>query len=182
MTKKCALLIVDMINDFQFPKGKELAEFTRETIEPILTLKEHFHNKQWPVIYINDHYGLWKADIDLITDYASNEVSDPIIQEIKPGDEDYFLIKPKHSAFYGTALNTLLEELDVESVVVTGVAGNICVFFTANDAYMREFGVYIPKDALASEEAKFNEYALGMMENVLNADIRPAKDLIELLS
>jgi nicotinamidase-related amidase len=182
MPNKCALLIVDMINDFQFPKGEQLAAFAEELISPILKLKDHFHNKEWPVIYINDHYGLWKADIGLITNYASNEISAPIIQEITPGDEDYFLIKPKHSAFYGTALSTLLHELNVESVAVTGLAGNICVFFTANDAYMREFGVYIPKDSIASEEEKFNEYALEMMETVLKADIRPSSDLIQLLS
>jgi nicotinamidase-related amidase len=182
MTKKCALLIVDMINDFQFPKGEQLADFTKEMVSPILKLKDHFHKKVWPVIYINDHYGLWKADIGLITDHVSNEISDPIIQQIKPGDEDYFLIKPKHSAFYGTALHTLLHELDVDAVAVTGVAGNICVFFTANDAYMREFKVYIPKDAIASEEKKFNEYALEMMETVLSADVRPSNDLIQLLS
>ncbi|MET1030491.1 isochorismatase family cysteine hydrolase [Domibacillus tundrae] len=182
MTKKCALLIIDMINDFQFPNGEKLAEFTKEIVSPILQLKEHFYEKEWPVIYVNDHYQLWKADIALITDHATNDVSAPIIQEMKPGHKDYFLIKPKHSAFYGTALHTLLHELDVTSVVNTGVAGNICVFFTANDAYMREFDIYIPKNAIASEEEKFNEYALEMMETVLKADVRPSDEFIQLLS
>ncbi|OXS73115.1 isochorismatase family cysteine hydrolase [Domibacillus enclensis] len=182
MTKKCALLIIDMMNDFQFPKGEQLARYADETVPSISQLKNHFHEREWPVIYINDHYQLWKADIALILEHVTNDISDPIIQKIKPDDKDYFLIKPKHSGFYGTALNTLLHELDVKSVAITGVAGNICVFFTANDAYMREFEVYVPKDAIASEEKKYNEYALEMMERVLNADVRPVSELIQLLS
>lgn len=182
MTKKCALLIIDMMNDFNFPNGETLASFTKEIVSPIKKLKKHFRSKGWPVIYINDHYQLWKADIELILNHTMNNVSAPIIQELKPEDEDYFLIKPKHSAFYATSLHTLLNELKVDSVVVTGVAGNICVFFTANDAYMREFTIYVPKDTIASEEKKSNDFALCMMEKVLTADVRPASELIDLLS
>lgn len=181
MSKKHALLIVDMINDFQFPKGQQLANYAKNIIPPIHQLKELCHERHWPVIYINDHYGLWKADIQLIKDHASNSTSASIIKEIEPGEADYFLIKAKHSAFYGTSLQTLLRELDVESVIVTGLAGNICVFFTANDAYMREFDVVVPSDAIASEEKTYNEYALDMMKTVLQADTRSAAEWIDSL-
>lgn len=182
MTKKSALLIIDMLNDFDFPNGETLASYTKDIVPSIKKLKKHFRAKDWPVIYINDHYRLWKADIALLVDHTMNDISAPIIQEIKPEEEDYFLIKPKHSAFYATSLATLLDELEVDSVVITGVAGNICVFFTANDAYMREFSVCVPKDAIASEQEKFNEYALEMMKNVLKAEVRPVAELIDLLS
>ncbi len=181
MKKKFALIIVDMINDFNFPKGRQLAEFTYNIVPSILTLKKYCQSNNIPVVYVNDHYKLWKADIGLIIDHTQNDLSAPIIQQIKPDHSDYFLIKPKHSAFYQTALNTLLQELDTKAVIVTGVAGNICVFFTANDAYMREFNVYVPKDAIASERPEFNEYALKMMETVLGADIRSVRELINVL-
>jgi nicotinamidase-related amidase len=180
MTKKFALLIVDMINDFDFPKGRQLAAHTKHIVPSILTLKKHCQSNDIPIIYINDHYKLWKADIELIIDHAHNDISAPIIQQMKPDHSDYFLIKPKHSAFYGTGLNTLLHELDTNTVIITGLAGNICVFFTANDAYMREFDVFVPKDTIASELPKFNEYALEMMETVLGADTRPARELIDM--
>ncbi|OLN21130.1 isochorismatase [Domibacillus antri] len=181
MKKKFALLIIDMINDFNFPNGQKLAVETEKILSPILTLKQYCRSNDIPVIYVNDHYNLWKADIRLIIDRARNDLSTPIIQQVKPDHHDYFLIKPKHSAFYGTALHTLLSELGTDAVIVTGTAGNICVFFTANDAYMREFDVYVPNDAIASEFLKYNKCALKMMETVLNADVRPSAALIDLL-
>ena len=75
--------------------------------------------------------------MDLIIDHTQNDLSAPIIQQMKPDRSDYFLIKPKHSAFYETALNTLLQELDTEAVIVTGVAGHICFFHGKRRIYAR---------------------------------------------
>jgi nicotinamidase-related amidase len=177
--KKYALLIIDMINDFDFINGDRLAEHTMAICPSLLKLKDFCKQQKVPIIYINDHYDLWKADLSTIIAHAQNARSAPIIQQIKPDEDDYFLIKPKHSAFYGTALNTLLHHLKVDSVIITGVAGNICVFFTANDAYMRELNVYVPEDGIASEFAKDNQYALEMMENVLKADTTKIEDFIK---
>lgn len=175
---KTALLIIDMINDFNFTEGEALAAKSKQIVEPILKLKSHFYKKELPVIYINDHYNLWQADFEKIMDYCTNETSSEIINKIAPEkDQDYFLIKPKHSAFYGTALHTLLQQLKVESLVLTGVAGNICVLFTANDAYMREYELLIPEDCLASNSDEDNEYALTMMKNVLGAETKPSAEI-----
>jgi nicotinamidase-related amidase len=102
-----------------------------------------------------------------------------ILQEIKPDEDDYFLIKPKHSAFYETALNTLLQQLHVNTLVLTGIAGNICVLFTASDAYMRDYQLIIPRDCMASVDDRDQSYALTMMENVLKAEIIFSNDYIE---
>ncbi|WP_079504131.1 isochorismatase family cysteine hydrolase [Mesobacillus jeotgali] len=175
---KTALLIIDMINDFKFDAGEDLAKNTKNIIDPILTLKKSFNERDMPVIYINDHYNLWQADFEKIMDYCSNETSSEIIKKIAPEkNKDYFLIKPKHSAFYGTALHTLLQQLKVDTLVLAGIAGNICVLFTANDAYMREYNLIIPEDLLASNNEKDNEYALTMMKNVLSAETRPSVKL-----
>lgn len=175
---KTALLIIDMINDFNFTEGEALAAKSKRIVEPILKLKSNFYKKELPVIYINDHYNLWQADFEKIMDYCTNETSSEIITKIAPKkDQDYFLIKPKHSAFYGTALHTLLQQLKVESLVLTGIAGNICVLFTANDAYMREYELIIPEDCLASNSDEDNEYALTMMKNVLRAETKPSAEI-----
>ncbi|MGE6632417.1 isochorismatase family cysteine hydrolase [Bacillus sp. NPDC077027] len=168
---KTALLIIDMINNFDFKMGHVLADKTKPMTNKILALKHHACKMGWPVIYINDHYDIWKADIKAVMDKCSNNRSRSILKKIAPSGEDYFLIKPKHSAFYGTALETLLHELDVHQIILTGIAGNICVLFTANDAYMREFELIVPKDCIASNDDRDNEYALTMMENVLLAKI-----------
>ncbi|MBY6054734.1 isochorismatase family cysteine hydrolase [Cytobacillus firmus] len=168
---KPALIIIDMINDFHFHHGKILAEKTMNIIKPINELKSAFHKQDLPVIYVNDHYNLWKADLDTIMNHCRNPVSERILHEIHPSQDDYFLIKPKHSAFYGTALNTLLHQLGVNLLVMTGIAGNICVLFSANDAYMREYRLHIPHDCTASNDDYDNANALKMMENVLKANI-----------
>ncbi|MBL3650095.1 isochorismatase family cysteine hydrolase [Bacillus vallismortis] len=174
-----ALLIVDIINNFKFDMGESLAKKTEKIVPHILSLKEHARQNDWPIIYINDHYGLWQADIKNIQQECTNERSKDIIRQIAPEDADYFLIKPKHSAFYETALHTLLTELQVEHIIITGIAGNICVLFTANDAYMREYSITIPKDCIASNRDEDNEFALTMMENVLFAEITTEKQITE---
>ena len=177
--KKTALLIIDMINDFDFDHGDILSEKSIEVTDSILTIKQKFKKSGLPVIYINDHYNLWKADIDKIIDHCMNGRSEKIIKRIAPEDDDYFLIKPKHSAFYGTALHTLLQQLDIDTLVLGGIAGNICVLFTANDAYMREYNLMIPEDLTASNSDRDNEYALQMMKDVLNADVRPSSQIFQ---
>ncbi|WP_071458780.1 cysteine hydrolase family protein [Bacillus massilinigeriensis] len=174
---KTALLIIDMINTFDFIYGDSLAKKAEKITEPILSLRKSFRDKNWPVIYINDHYNLWQADFEKIMDYCRNERSRTIIDRIGPGEEDFFLIKPKHSAFYGTALHTLLQQLGVEKLILTGVAGNICVLFTANDAYMREYELSIPSDCIASNTDHDDEYALMMMVDVLGADTRASTEI-----
>jgi nicotinamidase-related amidase len=181
MLKDCkpALLIIDMINDFNFAHGEILSQKTSTIMHSILDLKDYFYKNKWPIIYINDHYKLWKADLERLIQHCSNERSKHIIDKIAPRNEDYFLIKPKHSAFYGTALETLLQELKVDALVLTGIAGNICVLFTANDAYMREYSLFVPQDCIASNNDQDNSYALTMMKEVLKANIEPSKIIYE---
>ncbi|MFZ7946874.1 MULTISPECIES: isochorismatase family cysteine hydrolase [Bacillaceae] len=169
-----ALLIIDMINNFDFSHGPILAKKARQIAAPIKFLKNQFNKQKLPVIFVNDHYNLWLADFHKIIDFCRNEDSLPVFEQLLPEANDYFLIKPKHSAFYGTALNTLLHQLKVNTLLLTGIAGNICVLFSANDAYMREYQLMVPKDCIASVADEDNLYALMMMENVLKANIQPS--------
>ena len=166
---KCALIIIDMINDFKFAHGDLLLKHTKSIVKPILHIKETLKKQGAPIIYINDHYNLWQADFEKIIATCQHEQNTDIIEQIKPTNDDYFLIKPKHSAFYGTALQTLLHQLKIDTLILTGIAGNICVLFTANDAYMREYKIWAPEDAIASADIQDNQYALTMMNQVLKA-------------
>ena len=94
-----------------------------------------------------------------------------------PTEEDYFVLKPKHSAFFGTTLETLLAHLETDTVILTGIAGNICVLFSANDAYMRDLGLFVPSDCIVSNTKEDNDYALRQMQTVMKADIRNAEEL-----
>ncbi|MBD3110037.1 cysteine hydrolase [Bacillus sp. AGMB 02131] len=175
---KKALLIIDIINHFQFEHGTRLLEQSLAFLPALIQLKQRAKIQQIPIIYINDHYNLWQADFKKIISHCTTDETRHFLSQIQPDDDDYFLIKPKHSAFFGTALNTLLYHLNVDQLILTGIAGNICVLFTANDAYMREYTLNCPKDCIASVSKQDNEYALMMMQNVLQADLTESHKLL----
>jgi len=164
-----ALVIIDMINDFQFEYGPVLAKKAKTIAKNISILKDRVRQQGLPIIYVNDYYQLHQTDIKTVVNYCHNTLSDPIIKMLYPEKDDYFLFKPKHSAFYGTAFDILLRQLNVNTLILTGIAGNICVLFTANDAYMREYKLIVPTDCIASNNDHDNEYAIKMMKNVLQA-------------
>ncbi|KGP71428.1 isochorismatase family cysteine hydrolase [Pontibacillus yanchengensis] len=173
--KQTAIIIIDMINDFNFKHGQRLFKQTETILPNILHLKSYAKKRNFPIIYVNDHYKLWQADLKRIYSKCRNSQNQHMLDQIMPHEEDeeYFLIKPKHSAFHQTALQALLSELSVNHLILTGIAGNICVLFSANDAYMREYEISVPSDGIASNDPKDNEYALKMMENVLGAETTP---------
>jgi nicotinamidase-related amidase len=132
-----------------------------------------------PSIYVNDNFGRWQSDFrKLIRHCLAHDVrGKPLASLLKPDEDDYFVLKPKHSGFYSTTLDLLLTYLGVKTLVLTGIAGNICVLFTANDAYMRDYHLIIPTDCVASNTVKENNNALELMKNVLKADVRPSTEL-----
>jgi nicotinamidase-related amidase len=165
---KTALLIIDMINTLDFPEGQQLLRNALPVARNIQAMKQKFHSKNWPVIYVNDNYGIWKSDWEQVYEHCTQEqfLGAKLCPLIKPDDKDIFILKPKHSGFFGTNLDSLLEELGVKKLVITGIAGNICVLFTANDAYMRGYELHVPEDGIASNTKKDNDYALKQFSDV----------------
>jgi nicotinamidase-related amidase len=132
-----------------------------------------------PVIYVNDNFGKWRSDFKAHLDYCLQPQCKgrPLAELLSPGEKDYFVLKPKHSAFFSTALDILLRYLHAETLIITGFSGNICVLFTANDAYMRDFEIYVPSDCTASNTKEENSYALSQMAKVLKAHTKPSTQL-----
>ena len=100
-----------------------------------------------------------------------------MVEHLRPGKEDYFVLKPKHSGFFSTTLDTLLRYLGTKTLVVGGFAADMCVLFTANDAYMRDLRVVVPSDGVASNEATDRDVALAVMRRVLKAETPIAADI-----
>jgi nicotinamidase-related amidase len=99
------------------------------------------------------------------------------VRLLRPEENDYFVLKPKHSGFFSTTLETLLRYLETQSLILTGIAGNFCVLFTANDAYMRDFRLFVPSDCTVSNTKKENDAALGLMKKFLKADTRSSSGI-----
>lgn len=174
-----ALLIIDVITDFEFPDGDKLLKNTEPIVKNIAGLRRRADKAKIPVIYINDNFGKWQSDFKKLLKHASGKSSKghTIARELKPKATDYFVLKPKHSGFYSTTLDLLLEYLNVKTLILTGVTADICILFTANDAYLRDFKIFVPRDCVASVEAEENEHALNYIERVLDADTRPSSEI-----
>lgn len=174
-----ALLLIDVINDMEFPQGQKLLEQALPAAQRIAELKLRASALSIPVIYVNDNFGRWRSDFKAQLQHClfDSVRGKPIAEMLHPREDDYFVLKPKHSAFYSTTLDTLLRYLRAETLIITGFAANICVLFTANDAYMRDFELYIPSDCVASNTPEENAYALSQMQKILKADITPSTEL-----
>lgn len=174
-----ALLLIDVINDFEFEGGEELLRLAMPVGQRIAALKKQAKEAGVPVIYVNDNFGIWRSDLNSIVSHSTkdNVRGKPFCELTLPDEKDYFVLKPKHSGFFCTTLELLLEHLGAKSLILAGIAGNNCVLFTANDAYMRDFKLFVPADCVVSLTAAENEYALKQMEKVLKADIRPSTGL-----
>jgi nicotinamidase-related amidase len=174
-----ALLLIDVINDLEFDGGEKLLKYALPMAEKIAELKQRATQAEIPIIYVNDNFGRWQSDFNkLLKHCLDSEVrGKPLAEILRPEEDDYFVLKPKHSGFFSTTLDTLLDYLKAKTLILTGVAANICVLFTANDAYMRDFNLVIPSDCVASNTAEENEHALKLMEQVLKADTTPSDEL-----
>jgi nicotinamidase-related amidase len=174
-----ALLLIDVINDLEFEGGERLLEFALPAAKKILQLKQRARRAAVPVIYVNDNFGKWRSDFKRIVEHClEDEVRGrPIAELLEPDEDDYFVLKPKHSGFFSTTLDLLLQHLGAHTLVLTGIAGNNCVLFTANDAYMRDYRLLVPADCTVSIGEEDNNYALGQMQQVLKADISPSESV-----
>ncbi|HBB87824.1 MAG TPA: isochorismatase [Blastocatellia bacterium] len=174
-----ALLLIDVINDFEFEGGAELLQLALPVGRNIAELKQRARQHGIPVIYVNDNFGKWQSDLNKIVSHCLEDGvrGEPFVKLVLPDEEDYFVLKPKHSGFYCTSLELLLEHTGARSLILAGIAGNNCVFFTANDAYMRDFKLFVPADCSVSISPDDNEHAFKQMEKVLKANIGPAREL-----
>lgn len=173
------LILIDLINDFEFDGADPMFTNTLAIAQPTAKLKKNAKAAGIPVIYVNDNFGKWQSDFRKLVDHClkDNVKGRPIAQLLRPDEQDYFVLKPKHSAFYSTSLDLLLRYLKANTLILTGIAGNICVLFTASDAYMRDFNLLVPQDCIASETEADNQHALAYMAKVLKADTQPSTDI-----
>jgi len=174
-----ALLLIDVINDLDFEGSEPLVEQAEPMALRLAALKRRAKAAGLPIVYVNDNFGQWRSDFRQTVAHCTSRSSPGrlVSQRLRPTKTDYFVLKPKHSGFYDTTLDTLLESLRITRVILTGIAGNICVLFTANDAHMRELKVFAPADCIASNTAADNEHALRQIALVMKGVVAPSTDL-----
>jgi nicotinamidase-related amidase len=176
---RVALLIIDMINAFDFEGVEAMFPRLLAAAKATAALKKRARQAAVPVVYVNDNFGRWRSDFRGLLQHCLKEGvrGKPIAELLKPDPDDYFVLKPKHSGFQFTTLDVLLEHLGAQTLILSGVAANFCVLFTAHDAYMRDYHLVVPRDCVASQTKAENSYALEHMTKVTKADTRPSSKI-----
>ena len=173
--RRSALLLIDFMNPLDFDGAKALAPRALKAASCTAKLKARMRAQRSPVIYANDNFGRWEADFNAIVADCERRggASSAMANLLAPTADDRSVLKPRHSAFFGTPLEFLLAELGVHRLVLTGLAADSCVMFTAHDAYLRQYDLWIPADCVASEKDAWRRDALAYMARVLKADTQP---------
>jgi nicotinamidase-related amidase len=167
------LLLIDVINDLEFDGGDALLAPALAMAAPLAALKCRARAAGIPAVYVNDNFGRWRSDLSTLLEHCRREGvrGRPLVERLMPEADDYFVLKPKHSGFFSTTLDTLLAYLRARTLILTGLTADNCVLFTASDAYLRDFDVIVPPDCVASIDPRHTRQALDHMHRVLKAEL-----------
>jgi nicotinamidase-related amidase len=170
---KDVLLIIDAINDLEFTGGEKVLPWAQKMAMRLAAFRGKAHRAGMPVIYVNDNFGHWQSNfLDVYKYCTRREARGRVVsRKLKPTSKDYFILKPRHSGFFATSLVPLLEDLGAKRLILAGVATNLCVFFTAHDAYMHEYGLTILSDCCAAESDFDHNLALDQLKRFCKAKI-----------
>jgi len=174
-----ALLLIDVINDFEFDGGEALLQVALPAANKIAALSQRARASEVPVIYVNDNWGRWRSDFrsQIERCMETGRTGRAMVEKVLPEEADYFVLKPMHSGFFSTTLEPLLKDLSVHHLILTGFATDLCVLYTANDAYMRKYSLAVPKDCVAAESEERQHFALSHIERRLKADTKSSDQI-----
>lgn len=173
------LLVIDAINDFTFAEGRQVLAEAHPMAARIHRLKRLARRAGIPTVYVNDNFGRWRSDFRTLIAHCLRRRARgrAVTRLLRPDRRDYFVLKPKHSAFYSTTLELLLEHLRARTLILTGLLADSCILFTAQDAYVRGYDLVVPADCVAARAPDDRRRAIEQMRRVLQADTRPSTAL-----
>jgi nicotinamidase-related amidase len=174
-----ALFLIDVVNDLDFKGSEAIVAQAEPMARRLAALKRKAAAAGVPCLYVNDNFGQWRSDFRQTVAHcmAPSSPGRHVTRRLRPTKRDYFVLKPKHSGFFDTTLDTVLGALRIRRVILTGIAGNICVLFTANDAYMRDLKIFAPADCIVSNTVEDNDHALRQIGSVLKGNLTPSEFL-----
>jgi len=167
-----ALLMIDVLTTFGYPDGDAILGNALMIRNAIVRFKARARKDGIPVLYVNDNYGDWRSEKEVLIGRCLEAKGAEFVRPLLPDSEDYFVLKPMHSAFYMTPLEVLLQHLQVETLILTGLTSNSCITVTAHDANMRGFEIYVPTDCSCARTPKEHTQALAQLEAMSGANIK----------
>lgn len=174
-----ALLLIDVVNDLQFPGGEKVLPWAEQLVRPLRAARALAQRSGVPVIHANDNFGLWHGSRDDVVRHCtrSSARGRDVSRRLKPRAADYFIFKPRQSAFLATPLLPLLEHLGVRRLILAGIATNLCVLTTAHDAAMHGYGVVVLSDCCAAESDFDHDVVLSQLKRFFHATICRSSEL-----
>lgn len=173
-----ALLVIDMLNDYDHEDGEQLKATARDVVPVIAGLIGRARESDVDVIHVNDNHARWEVDrATLVDDLKRLPDADEMIEPMLPAPGAPFLFKARHSGFFASGLGYLLERRGIERLILTGQVTEQCILYTALDAYVRHFEVIVPRDAVACIDSDLADAALKMMERNMRATVLDAVEL-----
>jgi nicotinamidase-related amidase len=176
---KTAVVVIDMLGRYDHEDAEPLLDSARKAVPAIARLMERAREAGVLIVFVNDNFGDWTTGRSHLIEQTRERVGPELVDPIAPRADVPFLLKARHSAFYGTPLEYLLRSEDIERVVLSGQATEQCILYSALDAYVRHFDVVVPRDAVAHIDRDLARAALRMMESNMRAEIDDA-DTVEL--
>jgi nicotinamidase-related amidase len=173
---KTALLVIDVINSYDFEDAEQLVRSAREAVPHIAELVRRARDEDVGVVYVNDNYGAWNSSRDDLVDRVMRGEYADLLEPLVPHDADSFVVKARHSVFYETPLEYLLRQEEIGRVVLTGQVTEQCILYSALDAYIRHLDVVVPTDAVAHIHDDLAQAALKMMERNMQVELCRAAD------
>src|SRR3712207_5407207 len=171
-----ALVVIDMLNRYDFDDADRLAESAAGVVPKIADVLARARDEGTQIIYVNDNYGDWNSSAEELMEHGLDGRHPELVEPLRPPEDASFVIKARHSIFYGTPLEYLLTTEGIDRLVMTGQVTEQCVLYSALDAYVREIEVAVPRDAVAHIHPDLADAALTMMERNMGADIKPSAD------
>lgn len=172
-----ALLLIDLINPFDYDRAADLLAQTRAIVAPTVDLAQRARAASMPVIYVNDNFGRWRSHFGETLAQCERGIGAEVVRAFRPLDDDYFVLKPQRSGFFCTPLDLLLQSLGVRTLILTGIATEMCLMATAHDACMRGYKSIVPRDTTASFTERQRDEALDLLEAARAARVCASADL-----
>ncbi len=172
-----ALLIVDVITTFGFPDGDEILRQALLMRDTLVKFKARARQIGIPVLYVNDNFGDWRSEKEILMGRCLEAKGGEFVRPLMPDSDDYFILKPMHSAFYMTPLEVLLRHLKIDALILTGLTSNSCLTVTAHDANMRGLNIYVPRDCSCARNFEEHSQALNQLGKMAGVNTTPSTSL-----
>jgi nicotinamidase-related amidase len=165
-----------MLNSYEHADADALVADVERVVDPIHELVGRARHEGADVVYVNDNYGDWNSSSEELAERALAGARPELVKPVLPPEGSSFVIKARHSIFYGTPLDYLLAQKEIGRLVLVGQVTEQCILYSALDAHVRRLQVTVPRDGVAHIDERLAGAALEMMERNMDAQLTPCAE------